>query len=271
MQNELFYNFITEILETERIPESRIPKTLISHADFQVLKTAKFIERNKATNGGYVYDVVHENKAKFIQYSKKLFPNPLSTDKTSFENVKTFGNSKSRSKESQRIVFLRGKKIINANDKEANLEELTASFKLFSFQLNSFKADKICIIENLDCFMVSEKVIPNNYVYMHAYGRIGRELLSKIETDEILFFPDYDYIGLNEYLTVKSSFPNTTLFYPDNYDELFKRHPKSLKTKDEREQQPSLAVLNCSEEIVVKIRGQLLETKHFLEQQAIFL
>jgi hypothetical protein len=271
MQNELFYNFIYEILEMERMQESRIPKTLIDHVDFQVLKTAKFIERNKAMNGGYVYDVIPENKTKFIQYYKKLFPNPLSLDKTSFENVRTFGNSKSRSRQNQRIVFLRGTKIIEANAKQINLEEITVNFKLFSFQLNSFKADKICFIENLDCFMVSEKIIPHHFVFMHAYGRIGKELLSKIETDEILFFPDYDYVGLNEYLTVKNSFPNTTLFFPNNYDELFKHHPKSLKTKNEREQQPSPAVLKSTEEVVVKIRCQLLETKHFLEQQAIFL
>jgi len=75
---------------------------------------------------------------------------------------------------------------------------------------------------------------------------------------------------LNEYLTVKNTFPNTTLFFPKNYDLLFNKYPKALKKKNDKEQQPSQLVLQSDEAIVVKIKNQLLETKHFLEQQILF-
>lgn len=268
MQSELFYNFLQTLLRDERMTESHIPKTVVNSKDFKILKSAQFIKPERATNGGTVYVV--SKKEELQKYFLKHFPNPVSENKTSFQNVRTFRDTKARAKESQRIVFLRGEQTVEANQKQIQLAEFTDNFKLFSFQLHNLKAEKICFIENLDCFMVAEKIIPQEYVYMHTYGRIGKELLQKIEVKEFLFFPDYDFVGLNEYLTVKNTFPNTTLFFPKNYDLLFNKYPKALKKKNDKEQQPSQLVLQSDEAIVVKIKNQLLETKHFLEQQILF-
>ena len=69
---------------------------------------------------------------------------------------------------------------------------------------------------------------------------------------------------------MKSIYPNTKLFFPDNYDELFKEFSKPLKKKSGMEQQPTTQVLQSQEEVVSKVCKQLLETKYFLEQQIIF-
>jgi enoyl-CoA hydratase/carnithine racemase len=94
------------------------------------------------------------------------------------------------------------------------------------------------------------------------------ELLPKAK--EILVFPDYDFKGLHNYLLVKSVFPNTQLFVPNNYETLLESKSRTIKTKQGRTQQPSKTVLECEEEIVVKIKTDIFKTGHFVEQQAIF-
>jgi hypothetical protein len=69
---------------------------------------------------------------------------------------------------------------------------------------------------------------------------------------------------------VKSVFPNTQLFVPNNYETLLKTKSRTIKTKQGRIQQPSKIVLECEEEVVVRIRTDIFKTGHFVEQQAIF-
>lgn len=268
MQNLLFHNFLKELIEVKRMPQSGIAKSILRSKDFQILETAKFIELKTAVNKGKFYEVVNEEHLK--QHFKNSFPNEVSDRFTAIQNAKSLRDSKGRKKESQRIVLLRGSNTIVANHSELNLSELTKKFNVFAIQLNQLKTDKLCFVENLDCFMVAEKTISSDYTFIHIYGRIGIENFKSIETNEILFCPDYDFVGLNEYLKMKSIYPNTKLFFPDNYDELFKEFSKPLKKKNGMEQQPTTQVLQSQEEVVSKVCKQLLETKYFLEQQIIF-
>jgi len=268
MQNLLFHNFLKELIEVKRMPQSGIAKTILHSKDFLILETAKFIELKTAANKGKFYEVVNEEN--LVQHFKNSFPNEVSDRFTAIQNAKSLRDSKGRKKESQRIVLLRGSNTIVANHSELDLSEQTKKFNVFAIQLNQLKTDKLCFVENLDCFMVAEKTISRNYTYIHIYGRIGIENFRNIETNEILFCPDYDFVGLNEYLKMKSIYPNTKLFFPDNYDKLFKEFSKPLKKKNGMEQQPTTQVLQSQEEIVSKVCKLLLETKYFLEQQIIF-
>ncbi len=219
-------------------------------------------------NKGKFYEVINEEQLK--EHFKNSFPNEVSGRFTAMQNAKTFRDSKAGKKESQRIVLLRGNKTILANNIKIDLSEHIKDFNVFAIQLNNLKAEKLCFIENLDCFMVAEKTISTDYTFIHTYGRIGIENCKNVEATEILFCPDYDFVGLNEYLKIKSIYPKTKLFFPDNYDELFKEFCKTLKKKNGMEQQPTLQVLQSEEAIVKKVCNHLLETKHFLEQQIIF-
>jgi hypothetical protein len=268
MQNLLFHNFLKELIEVKRMPQSGIAKTILRSKDFQILETAKFIELKTAVNKGKFYEVV--NEVQLQQHFKNSFPNELSNRFTAIQNARSLRDSKGRKKESQKIILLRGRNIIEANDTKVDLSESTNNFNVFAIQLNKLKTDKLCFVENLDCFMVAENTISDTYTFIHTYGRIGIKNFKSIEATEILFCPDYDFIGLNEYLKMKSIYPKTKLFFPDNYDELFKKFCKPLKKKSGREQQPTHQVLQCDEAIVKKVCNHLLETKHFLEQQIIF-
>jgi hypothetical protein len=268
MQNLLFYNFLKGLIEVKRMPQSSIAKTILRSKDFLILETAKFIELKTALNKGKYYEVINEEHLQ--QHFKNSFPNDVNDRFTAIQNAKSLRDSKGRKKESQKIVLLRGSTQIISNNKEVSLSEYTLQFNVFAMQLKQLKADKLCYVENLDCFMVAEKTINFEYTFIHPYGRIGIENFKNIETAEILFCPDYDFIGLNEYLKMKSIHPHTKLFIPDNYDDLFKNYCKPLKKKNGKEQQATNRVLQSNDELVSKICAQLLETKHFLEQQIVF-
>lgn len=268
MQNLLFHNFLKELIKVKRMPQSGIAKTILRSKDFQILETAKFIELKTAVNKGKYYEVVNEEHLK--EHFKNSFPNEVKDRFTAIQNAKSLRDSKGRKKESQRIVLLRGSNTITANNTKLDLQASTKQFNVFAIQLNQLSTDKLCFVENLDCFMVAENTISSEYTFIHTYGRIGINNFKNITANEILFCPDYDFIGLDEYLKMKSIYSDTKLFFPDNYDELFKNFSKPLKKKNGQEQQPTAQVLNCKEEVVSKICKQLLETKHFLEQQIIF-
>lgn len=268
MQNQLYYKFLKDLIEQGRISQSTISKTIIKSREFEMLLKANFIQYRTAQNKGRYYEVMALEE--LIEYFKNKFPNEITNIKTGTQNIKTFRDSKGGTKESQRVVLLRGQCQIIANGNTINLSEYTNKYNIFSIQLNELKTDKLCFIENLDCFMKAEKSISCDYTFIHSYGRIGVKNFKNIDANEILFCPDYDFVGLNEYLKLKSIYPNTILYLPANYHDLFRDYSKPLKKKSGKEQQPTKEVLHSNELLVKEICEQLMETKHFLEQQILF-
>ncbi len=54
-------------------------------------------------------------------------------------------------------------------------------------------------VKKIKTFEMAEKLLGKDWVYMHIYGRLPcNEVLSRIQCDEFLSFPDYDFIGLFE-------------------------------------------------------------------------
>ena len=101
-------------------------------------------------------------------------------------------------------------------------------------------------------------------MYIHKYGRIGKESISKIRAKEVLVFVDFDFNGLDEYLRIKKVFTNAKLYLPSNYNELFDKHSASLKGNKAKMSNP---VKNSKDSIVIQIREQVARTNRFLEQE----
>lgn len=268
MQNKTFKNFIQKILNEHKINASQIGISIKRSTDFITLLNAGFIEHLPAKTGGGSY---HIKKANALEkYFFEKFPEAQLNNCTAIDNVHSFRNTKAATRKSQNLVLLRGQHAVILNGFETNLREYTEKYGTFSATLKSLETEKICFVENLDSYLIAEQIISSEFVFMHTYGGLGKSTLDKIKAKEILIFPDYDYIGLHNYLLVKSVFPNAKLFVPDNYEILLKTKSRTIKTKHGRLQQPSKTVLESQEEIVVKIRTDIFKTSHFVEQQAVF-
>lgn len=268
MQNKTYYNFLKRLIQEQSLNASSIGKSIKASADFHALQTGGFIEYIASNTGGGRYIVKDSDLLE--DYFNEKFPAESQEIYSAIDNVKTFRNSKARKRQNQNVILIRGFKNVILNDETVDLYSYTIKHGTLAAQLKSLKTSKICIVENLDSYLLAEKVIGNEFVYIHTYGGMGISTIKKIEADEYLIFPDYDFKGLHNYLMLKKVFEKTKLFIPDNYQKLYSTESRSIKTKDGREQIPSLEVKKSTDEIVVKIREQLFSNKLFLEQQAVF-
>jgi hypothetical protein len=219
---------------------------------------------------GYVYELNKEKRQVFENWFAKKFPNADIEVINRASSIAKLKDSK-KSKEKSVIVFLKGNKQVEVNKEIIDLQEYTKKFGFFACVLESLKTEKLCFVENKESFLQAEKVISQDYVFVHSYGRIGKNLLEKIQTNEVLIFSDYDYIGLNEYLKCKSVFENTNFFVPENYDLLFEKYAKEITLNRKKGQKASKYVLASQDEIVLKICQDLQTKQKFLEQESLLI
>lgn len=268
MQNKTYKNTIQRLLNKEKVTASSVGKSIKNSSDFSNLLNGGFIEYLPVNTGGGSYCV--KNKEALEKYYQGKFPEEFKNEQSDFDNVHTFRNTKAAKRKSQNVILIRGQKKIVLNEIETDLKTYTEKHGTFSAILQSLRADKICFVENLPPFLIAEQIIGNEFIFIHTYGGMSKSVVSRIQANEVLVFPDYDFVGLKNYLLVKSIFPNAKLFFPDNYEELLVGKSKTIKTKNGREQQPYKSVLESKEDIVVKIRTDIFKHKKYVEQQAVF-
>ncbi len=268
MQNKTFKNFIQKILAENKINASSVGESIKSAKDYTSLINGGFIGYIPTITGGGSIHV--KNREALEKYFSSKFPEKQKNTFTSIDNVNTFRNTKVGKRESQNVILLRGQEMVLLNGIETDLKKYTDFFGTFAASVKSLEANKVCFVENLDSYLIAEQVINSDFTFIHTYGGIGKSVVSKVKAKSVLVFPDYDYKGLHNYLLVKSVIENAELFVPNNYEVLFETKSRTIDTKHGRKQQASNQVKESKEEMVVKIRTDIVNHGKFLEQQAIF-
>lgn len=109
--------------------------------------------------------------------------------------------------------------------------ELTKIAGMASILLNSkteWKTDKpIILVENLESWLYSQNSpLSEKGVFLYYAGRVSETLLNWLihhkVTNELWIFCDLDFVGLQEYLKIKSKFANTQIYLPKNIEYLMK-------------------------------------------------
>src|ERR1041385_1417408 len=181
MQNNIFLNFLKNLLARDKVTDSSIPSSVKENNEFDFLTRTSIIQYVPAGVGG---SYVVKDKQQLESYVTEKFSAGLQQEVTSFTNVKTFSNSKARRRHSQRVILLRGASTVVVNGKKIELKNYTTDFGIFATILNSLECHKICFVENLDCFLIAEQVIPEDYILVHTYGRLGAKTLNLIAADD---------------------------------------------------------------------------------------
>lgn len=94
------------------------------------------------------------------------------------------------------------------------------------------------LVENLETFWHIEKIAPFVDLAIFNEGRLGADILDWLNFSEmtgtrIVHFPDYDPVGMDEYLRFKKACPERTeLFRPPFLEELFPRYGKAQLLHD---------------------------------------
>lgn len=250
------------LLENKGISKSAIPKSVLQSDTFKNLFEAEILKTSKLGRG---FKIEISKDTEFKNFFNSMFPEQ-DVSKTKSGNIKKYRNSKATKVDNSPIFLLRGFSTYQINGRTVDLAKQTRDFGLFSVMPVSVVADKICFVENLEPFLNAEKLLGEEFLFAHKYGRIGKESISMIKAKEVLVFVDYDFNGLDEYLRIKKVFGNAKLFMPGNYNEIFQKHSASLKGNKAK---MSKAVKMSNDSTVVKIREQVARTNRFLEQETL--
>lgn len=252
-------NFYTRLKDESRIKKP-IPKIILESDTFQGLVAAKIIREPKRGVG--FIDILKQDD--YDDFYNKTYPHADIEIKTEIDNQKKFRNTKATAIKKDRAIFIRGFQNIIINDVQEDLLKITKKHNIFSAIFHNLKAKKICFVENFQPFLMAEKLLGKEYVYIHFYGRLPKkEILGKIQCEQYLHFGDYDFTGLEEYLRAKEVFNNCELYMPSNFDCLFDKFSKPRKNKDKK----TIKIKESNDVNVIKIVNKMESKNLFLEQQ----
>lgn len=258
--NQTDYRTYKKLKEDTFLTEKSVPRTLLQSPHFKGLISSLILEKRKSGRG-FRFEI--SKPAEFESFFKTHFPEDIQV-KDKSDNVRKFRNSKIQKTASIPIFMLRGFGNAKIDGNNLNLADYTSRFQLFACNAEKIEADSICIVENLDTFLVAERLLGQKFVFLHKYGRIGKESLSALSTNEMLVFVDYDFNGLEEFLRIKEVFGFAQLYIPADYDELFAKYSQSLRNN---KAEMTNRIKQSSEINVTRIRESIIRNNRFLEQQ----
>ncbi|OQW91982.1 MAG: hypothetical protein BWK78_03020 [Thiotrichaceae bacterium IS1] len=133
----------------------------------------------------------------------------------------------------------------------------------------------IVTVENLECFLHIEHIIPEVELAIYAAGRLSERVLRwlgspEISNCQVWHFGDYDPVGLDEYLRLNRIRPNyTELYIPPDLEMRIKRFGKRQLLEDNI---AILSKLRREEDSAVRFVVELLDRYGMgLEQESLLI
>lgn len=88
---------------------------------------------------------------------------------------------------------------------------------------------RVVVVENLECFLRVESILPSATLSVFSGGRLSERLIgfltrSTFDAPPIVHLPDYDPVGLSDYLRLRAALSDrVALWVPDDLEERFHR------------------------------------------------
>ncbi len=121
--------------------------------------------------------------------------------------------------------------VVVLNSAEFPVSELTARHGVAACLIEAKSTlcieGRTALVENLECFLRVEFILPEIAVAMNSAGRISDQLIaclarSSITPKPLLHLPDYDPVGLSDYLRLRSALgERVALFVPSDIERRF--------------------------------------------------
>lgn len=255
------------VLAAESIPRSQLPRSVQSGQAFAQLLSAGIIAWSRK-GSGQVLSLLEADLLR--QYIAQHFPeHEAEAGGDGFSNARRYRDSKGGPKATAQVMLLRGQGVISLNEgaHEIALGYHTDCFGCFAaVQPRLHTVMPCCIVENLDCFMRAEEVLGPGMVFIHPYGRLGKDSLPGLQAEAVWHFGDYDFTCLNDYLNLKAQYPEAQLYVPKDLEALWQKYATPLKAGAV----PSRQVLASELPEVERVLRLLSTTQRFLEQQLLF-
>jgi len=185
--------------------------------------------------------VVVQNRAALEAFVQRLYPSGLEGREDGLaprsRAVAELRDSKKTREKGPLVVLLRGfgNCILHAGEEVLAVAHLTELAGVAALRLDDRQwsyAGVLAIVENLEIFWNFEKLETNAQLALYAQGRLSGRVLNwlsslAMEQARIIHCGDYDPVGLDEYLRLKTSCPGRSeLFQPSNLVDLFAQYGK---------------------------------------------
>ncbi|MCK9264319.1 MAG: DUF2220 family protein [Desulfobulbaceae bacterium] len=185
--------------------------------------------------------VVVQNRAALEAFVQRLYPSGLEGRGDGLapksRAVAELRDSKKARESGPLVVLLRGfgDCALHAGEEVLAVAHLTELAGVAALRLDVRQwsyAGTLAIVENLEVFWNFEKLETNALLALYAQGRLSGRVLDwlsspAMEQARIIHCGDYDPVGLDEYLRLKTSCPGRSeLFLPSNLADLFARYGK---------------------------------------------
>lgn len=127
---------------------------------------------------------------------------------------------------------------LSINGRETSISEATDySGELAIFhdpdgpqKLYAFNAP-LYLIENLESWAEAQRFLPYEGIFLHYPGWISEKLLKLLKeyicAPSIFIAPDYDLVGLANWLRLKAQMPEAMIFFPENFSTLLRERPST--------------------------------------------
>ena len=264
MSNETELRAFSLLEATGQQAWSKLPQTLRRGPLLSQLFAAGILRLDRSGPGKVV---VVAAPADFRAFLDNRFPGRHSAQAgNSVGNLQRYRYSKAGTRDSVGVVLLRGWGTIRLNGQSIELGEPTATFGCLAALKPRLRVTRLCLVENLDCFVRAEQLLGRDWTFAHTYGRLGSDTFTALTADEVLHFGDYDYTGLAEFLRLREQYPHTRLYLPDDLEVYWQRYATPLK-----EEAVAHRSLRASDHPGLnRVLELLARTNRFLEQQALF-
>jgi hypothetical protein len=139
---------------------------------------------------------------------------------------------------------------------------------------------RVALIENLEVFLNAEKLLPDVPVVLNSAGRVAERLIeclarSRFHAPPLLHLPDYDPVGLDDYLRLRKVLKDAVrLFLPADLEERFARYGNAKLLADKPRSRELFGRLSgtrwpCAES--ARVYELIKATGSGLEQEALLI
>jgi len=233
-----FASILRKLLENGHIPASKVRGR--NRERLRSLFASGILKEESKAGGSRI---VIESEEHFRKFITGCYPSGLAPEHAAFppraSGVAAFRDSKRSGSRNCEPLLLRGfgDAVLCSEGKPFPVAELTGTFGMASFINNGNPGFQytgtVATVENLEMFLHFEDIRPEEKLAIYTGGRSSRLLLEWLASPgmsncRIVHYGDWDPVGLDEYLRIKDACPGrTSLFVPDNLEELFRRYSNS--------------------------------------------
>lgn len=236
-------NVLLQLLETHRVTSSTVP--ISARSEIERLKDQGIIVWDRAGRGG-VYTIADRGAIQTLLKNTGYHgPTEALTSKA---RAVAHHKDAHRGKDDTLLLMLSAthEAFWYNNGVKVDLFKIVQDCGIASILIkpgDNWQTDKpLALVENMDLLVHAGqyfKKIEFKGSVLYYSGWVSKRTITWLKTlknTPVTIFPDYDPVGINNYLTLKKALPHLKIYIPENLPELLKRYgdPERLKTSTGR-------------------------------------